>query len=443
MPLLLPMYQDFQKNLSGKYHLKANQKLLAAISGGIDSMVLLHLLQKSNLSFAVAHCNFKLRAAESDADELFVAEYCQRNNIEFFVKSFETEKVATDQKLSIQLAARNLRYEWFLELKNKNDFDYILTAHHLDDSLETFLINLSRGTGLEGLLGIQDHQNIIRPLIDFSRKQIEQYAQENNIDWREDLSNASDKYLRNKVRHHIVPLLKELNADFLGSYKKTISHLKESQDFIDESIVTVLHEVKADVNDCSYLNISKLKEIRSRNFILYNWLADYEFTAWNDIYNLVDAQSGKYVESQNYRLLKNRNELILSAKTKLYSDNQFLISEEVQEISHPISLRLKAVKEHSDINTQSCIYVDKSLLKFPLKLRKYKEGEYFYPFGMKNQKKKISKFFKDEKLSVLEKENTWVLCSDNEVVWVVGMRLDERFKVTENTTSIIKIEYLK
>lgn len=442
VPLLLLMDHEFQ-NILNKYNFKPNQKLLLAISGGIDSMVLLHLFQRSNIPFAVAHCNFKLRGLESDQDTAFVAEYCQRHKIQLFIKNFDTQEVAADLKLSIQLAARKLRYEWFLELKSEHDFDYIVTAHHLDDSLETFLINLSRGTGLEGLLGIQDSESTIRPLLNFSRKQIERYAHEKNIDWKEDLTNASDKYLRNKIRLHVVPLLKELNTDFLGSYAKTISNLKESQSFIEESVVNVLSEVKVDDEGVSVLCISKLKKVINYEFVLYKWLAEYGFTAWQDIYNLVDAQSGKYVESPNFRLLKNRNELILSTKTKLFTEEEFFISESVVEIINPIKLCLKEVKEISDVNNQYCAYVDKSLLKFPLKLRKYKEGEYFYPFGMKNQKKKISKFFKDEKLSVLEKENIWLLYSDNRVVWVVGMRLDERFKVTENTTSIIKIEYLK
>lgn len=406
-------------------------------------MVLLHLLQESKFLIAVAHCNFRLRAEESDTDQHFVAAYCQKNQIPFFVESFETEKFASDNKLSIQLAARKLRYDWFFELKSKHNFDYIVTAHHLDDSLETFLINLSRGTGLEGLLGIQDNQNIIRPLIDFSRRQIEAYAKENNIRWREDLSNVSDKYLRNKIRHHIVPLLKELSPDFLHSYSKTLSHLKESQDFIDESIDKILSEVIVKENNHTYLYISKLKLYKNYKFILYRWLSVYGFTAWEDVYNLLDAQSGKYIESKNYRLLKNRNEFILVKKTKFDADDKFLILEENSEIKIPIQLKITKAKEVLATNNPNAVYVDKNLLNFPLKLRKYKEGEYFYPFGMRGKKKKISKFFKDEKLSVLEKENTWILYSDNHVVWIVGKRLDDRFKITENTTSIIKIEYLK
>lgn len=434
------MLTEFQKQLSKKYNLLQSKKLLLAISGGIDSMVLLDLMLKSQMDISVAHCNFNLRGEESDSDENFVKDYCKQNNIPCFVNNFDTEKYASENKKSIQISARELRYDWFFELKNKYKFDYIVTAHHLDDSLETFFINLSRGTGIEGLTGIRESENIIRPLLDFSREEIEQYASENKIQWREDASNQSDKYLRNNIRHNIVPLFKEINPEFLNSFSKTMSYLQEVQSFSDEAVNEILYKLLVDKNNVNHLKISKLLEYKNYKFILYKWLSEYGFTAWNDIYNLIDSQSGKFVETENFRLLKNRNELILSKKNNEVLDDEFLISED--KTNYPIRLIISEVNQISETNNPNEIYVDKNLLKFPLTLRKYKEGQYFYPFGMQGKKKKISKFFKDEKLSVLDKENIWILYSDNQVVWIVGRRADERFKITANTTSILKIENL-
>lgn len=434
------MLTEFQKQLSKKYNLLQSKKLLLAISGGVDSMVLLDLMFKTQMNISVAHCNFNLRGEESNQDEAFVLNYCKENNIPCFVNNFDTEKYASENKKSIQISARELRYDWFFELKKEHKFDYIVTAHQLDDSLETFFINLSRGTGIEGLTGIRENENIIRPLLDFSREEIEQYAIKNNIKWREDSSNVSDKYLRNNIRHNIVPLFKELNPDFLNSFSKTIDYLQEIQSFSEEVSEEILHKLLVQENNHNYLKINELLKYTNYKFILYKWLSKYGFSAWNDIYNLIDSQSGKFVETENFRLLKNRNELILYEKNKGFSEEEFLILGD--EIYYPIHLKISEVSQFSEMNNPNEIYVDKNLLKFPLVIRKYKEGEYFYPFGMQGKTKKMSKFFKDEKLSNLEKENTWILYSDNQVVWIIGKRLDERFKITSNTTSILKIDYL-
>lgn len=440
VPQFLIMLSEFQNKLLKKYGKILSKKLLLAVSGGIDSMVLLDLMQKSKLNISVAHCNFCLRGEESDEDERFVTDYCKEKSIPIYVKQFDTQKIAYQNKQSIQIAARELRYQWFFELKNEYGFDFIAIAHHLDDSLETFFINLSRGTGIEGLTGIRENENIIRPLLDFSRKEIEHYAKQNDIKWREDSSNYSDKYLRNTIRHNIVPLFKELNGDFLNSFSKTINYLQEVQAFSDEAVGEILNKLLLQENDFIVLKINKLKKYKNYKFILYKWLSKYGFTAWNDVYNLTEAQSGKFIETENLRLLKNRDELILYKKNNVTS-GEFLIFED--KITYPIKLYFSEESHVTDTTSGNVIFVDKNVLKFPLILRKYKEGEYFYPFGMQGKKKKISKFFKDEKLSVLDKENTWVLYSGNQVVWIVGQRLDERFKVTSNTTTILKIEYLK
>ena len=436
------MKSQLQKHLKNHYPNLWKTQLLLAVSGGIDSMVLLDLLHKLNLNITIAHCNFKLREKDSEDDKNFVTSYAQLHNIPFFVKNFDTESFAKDQKLSIQLAARKLRYDWFFELKEKHGFDYIVTAHHLDDSLETFFINLSRGTGLEGLLGIRENENVIRPLLDFSKSQIQQYASENNLNWREDISNASDKYLRNKIRHHLIPVLKEINPDFLQSFQKTRQHLQASQNFTENIVEEILNEILIKKKNNITLDINKLNNHKNKEFLLYQWLSEYGFRAWNDLFDLLEAQSGKFVETENYRLLKNRNELVLFSKNNLSTEEEYLIQEENSYINYPIQLRISKVETMSEINNPKVIYVDKNLLIFPLLFRRWQKGDYFYPFGMNGKSKKISKFFKDEKLSLFDKENTWLLCSDNQIIWVVGKRLDHRFAVTEKTTSILKIEHL-
>lgn len=435
------MLTDFQKTLAHKYNLQPHKKLLLAISGGIDSMVLLDLAVRSNLNFAVAHCNFNLRENESDKDQAFITAYCKTHQIQFHLNTFDTHRYAAHNKTSIQIAARELRYQWFYELRDTLDYQYIVTAHHLDDNLETFLINLLRGTGIEGLVGIQEDKGVIRPLLNFSKVEIEKYASEQQIKWREDASNASDNYLRNKLRHHAIPLLKELNPEFLRAFQKTTAYLKEVQDFSNEAIELILKDILEHKNDRVILDIPKLKTFRNYKFILYNWLADYGFSAWQDIYELIDAQSGKHILSDKYTLLKNRNELVLSITQSINTTVVYPIEDATTAIDYPISLTFTEVDHIPKEISINEIFVDKSLLKYPMFVGKHKEGTYFYPFGMQGKKKKLSKFFKDMKLSLFEKENTWILYSDKQVVWVIGMRADERFKVTDCTTSILKIEF--
>ena len=432
------MLTKFQSHLNKNFPFLKEKRLLLATSGGIDSMVLVHLLHQLKYDFAVAHCNFQLRNSESDTDEFFVKSFCDEEKIEAFIQKFETKKFASDYNLSIQLAARKLRYDWFYELLEQENFDYILTAHHLDDSLETFLINLSRGTGLDGLTGIPNQNDkIIRPLLVFSRNEIETFANENAILWREDSSNASDKYLRNKLRHDIVPILKELNPSFLSSFEKTIENLKQSQSMIDDASKLVYKIVVEENENELKINLKELLKLPNYNAYLYQWLKDYGFNAWNDIYDLVHAQSGKQVFSEDFLLLKDRFYLILSPKNDINRNQIYDIDKNFSQVNIPLKFDFCNVGDIS-ISDSNSIFVDEDQLKFPLQLRKWQEGDVFHPFGMQGSKK-VSKYFKDEKLSLIDKLNKWLLCSDNQIVWIVGMRQDERFKVTTNTTKILKI----
>ncbi|WP_428225554.1 tRNA lysidine(34) synthetase TilS [Flavobacterium sp.] len=435
------MFQNLINHINHHLPFLKDKKLLLAISGGIDSMVLLHLFSKMNREIAVAHCNFQLRGAESDGDEEFVKIQCEKLKIKSFIQQFETEKFAQENKLSIQQSARSLRYHWFEEIQTKEGFDYLLTAHHLDDSLETFLINFTRGTGIEGLTGIpQINGKIVRPLLIFSREEIKKYAEENNIDWREDSSNASDKYFRNKIRHQVVPILKELNPSLLNSFQNTVHNLQQTQQIAQKEIDTQWTAVSTIDGENCYLALDKIKSLAQYPAYLYAWLQPYGFTAWEDIADLVEAQSGKQILSAHYRLIKDRTHLILSPINKK-SEEEYVIVETDFQIDFPIKLTF-CNQSYISTPTSTSIFVDKEKLKFPLQLRKWKEGDYFYPSGMQG-KKKVSKFFKDEKFSLVEKENTWLLCADNEIIWIVNHRADQRFLATSKTKNIININLLK
>jgi tRNA(Ile)-lysidine synthase len=432
------MFSKFQNHLSAHFPFLQKAKLLIAVSGGLDSMVLLDLISKTNIDFAVAHCNFQLRGDESDEDENFVKSFCEANSLQGFFQKFDTQQFVEDEKVSIQVAARKLRYEWFYELLATENFDFVATAHHLDDQLETFLIHFSRGTGLDGLTGIPiQNDKIIRPLLIFSRAEIETFANENYLKWREDSSNVSDKYVRNKIRHHVVPLLKELNPSFLDSFQNTIQNLHQAQSLVDDASRIVYRKVVQDVANQKLINLNELLLLPNYQAYLYQWLMPFGFSAWQDIYDLVYAQSGKQIFSQHFRLLKDREQLIVEAKT-IQISGDFYIDQNQYELNFPLKLKFCNVSSVL-ISDAKTIFVDADTLKFPLKLRKWQEGDYFYPFGM-NGKKKLSKFFKDEKFSLVDKENAWLLCSDNHIVWLVGKRMDNRFKVTQDSKSILKIQ---
>ncbi len=434
------MLQKLQNHINSNLSFLKEKKLLLAISGGIDSMVLMHLCYQLQLDFAVAHCNFQLRGNESDGDEKFVKLETEKLEVPLFIQKFDTKNVADTQKLSIQLAARKLRYDWFYKLMNENGFDYILTAHHLDDSLETFLINFTRGSGLDGLLGIpEQNDKIVRPLLIFSRNEIENFAQENQIAWREDSSNSSDKYLRNKLRHDVIPILKELNPSMLSSFENTIKNLKQSQSLVDDASKKVYEKVASERENQIVFNLDLLLTYQNYQAYLFSWLSDFGFTDWVSVYDLVLAQSGKQVMSDSYVLLKNRNTLLLFSRKENSEEVIYQIDKAQKQVKVPLKLTFCNV---SDISVQptNTIFVDEEKLQFPLMLRKWNEGDVFYPFGMKG-KKKLSKFFKDEKYSLLDKSNVWLLCSNDEIVWIIGKRQDDRFKITETTTKILQINY--
>ena len=436
------MLEKFKIHIAQNFPSLKNGKLFLAVSGGLDSMVLLHLFRQLQYDIAVLHCNFQLRGIESFQDQIFVQEYSIKNSIPFFYTQFDTENFAKDYKLSIQVAARELRYSWFYEQLEEQNYDFILTAHHADDNLETFLINLSRATGLDGLIGIpEQNDKIIRPLLVFNRLEIENYANENQIKWREDSSNASDKYVRNKIRHQLVPILKEIHPNFLASFQKTQQYLQKANEMVDDAASILFSQVVEEKGDAFYFNVKKLSKLPNYKSYLYHWLKDFGFSAWEDIYNLVDGQSGKQVFSNEYRLLKDRKYLILSSLIQEDTIDEYFIEKNQSEVKIPLKLAICKVSDIS-LASNTIIFVDEDLLVFPLVLRKWKTGDFFQPFGMNGKEKKISKLFKDEKLSLLDKENTWLLCSNNQIVWVTGIRQDERYRIEKTTTNILKIQLI-
>jgi len=436
------VYKDFKNHIENKLSILKESKLIIAISGGIDSVVLAKLCQSLELNFALAHCNFNLRAEESDKDEAFVVAFAEQLEVEVFVQNFDTLAYADQNKCSIQMAARELRYDWFAELAQHLNYDYILTAHHADDNLETFLINFTRGTGLNGLTGIpMVNGNIVRPLLPFSRLQIETFTQKENITWREDASNASRKYLRNKLRHEVVPVLKQINPKLLNSFQNTLTNLSDTADIVRESLSAVLKKalVSKDENSNTY-RVSELKKLNNPKAYLFEIFKSYGFTEWNDIVDLLDAQSGKLIQSNSHRLIKHREYLILTGlKDSELSEVRILIREQDYEVEIPSGTLIIQSIKYIDSENDNVLYIDKEKVSFPLELRLWKEGDFFQPLGM-NGKKKLSKYLKDEKFSLVEKEKTWLLTSNKNVVWVVGKRADDRFKVTKETHSILKIE---
>ena len=436
------MLAKFKSHIEQQLPFLMHSKLLLAVSGGIDSMVLVSLCKQLHLDIGIAHCNFKLREEASDQDALFVKSIANKLKVPFHEISFQTEHFAKKNKVSIQMAARELRYQWFNELTSLHDYQYILTAHHLDDNIETFLINLLRGTGLQGLTGIpEQNANVIRPLLPFSREAIADYAADQKITWREDASNAETKYVRNKLRLSVIPILKTLNPELYASFSKTLHYLKGSQDIVKSALSSISNEVISLEGDgVKKINIERLKEHQLFDVYLIEILRPYGFSAWEDIVALLEAQSGKQIHSDSHRLIKDRAYLLLEEKnTNSLPDKVFHVFQRTTQLQEPIHLAFEDATS-ANYNDENTVFLDKDVLKFPLQLRKWKKGDYFYPLGMLG-KKKLSKFFKDEKMSILAKESQWLLCSDDRIVWVVGRRIDKRFRITEQTKTIFKIKY--
>ncbi len=436
------MLQNFHKHIVANFPYLKGKKILIAISGGVDSVVLTHLMHALKYNVSLAHCNFQLREEESNLDAVCVKELAEELSIKEFTIRFNTKEYSENKKLSTQVAARELRYNYFEELVKEHSFDYVLTAHHADDNLETFLINLTRGAGLEGLKGIPvKNGNIIRPLLEFSRLEILKYANDNRIIWREDKSNSEQKYIRNKIRHQVIPVLKEINPSLLNSFSKTSAYLEENSSIVNDRIEELTEQIIINEDGLIKLNIKKILNLSNPKAYLYQFLKNYKFQEWDKVYDLLTAQSGKYLLTNSKILLKDRDFLLLSSlpESELTPDKKYYIYQKTPtKIDFPVKISVTNCGK-TMIDGKKNIIVDKNLVIYPLFIRKWKQGDFFYPTGMFG-KKKVSKYFKDEKLSLIEKQNTWLLCNnDGEIIWIIGLRADRRFIRNENTQTKLNI----
>ena len=417
-------------------------KILLTVSGGMDSVFMVHLFLSSKLNFAIAHCNFKLRGDDAEKDEEFVRLLAEENQIQFHNIAFNTNKYAIENGISIQMAARDLRYAWFEKVRKDNKYNYIATAHHKNDVAETMLINLSKGTGLAGLHGIKaKNDKLIRPLLCFTRKEIEVFVKENKIAFREDESNSDTKYVRNKIRHQVIPELEKINPSLIETLSQEAQQFSELEEIVSQKIDEVKEECVLFEDNQFKIDIDKLKLLTPLKTYLYYLIKDFGFNSddVSDIIVGIDGQSGKIYYSDSYQLLKDRKELIISPKEDK-RDAEYHIESATEFEKLPISI-IAEIRPYTAIQinkSKEFAYLDIERVQFPLKMRKWEEGDFFQPLGM-NGKKKVSNFFVDEKFSILEKEKTWLLLTDNKICWIVGHRISEEFKITSSTKKVLSL----
>lgn len=432
--LSLKSVQSKIKSIISEYE---NQKYLLAVSGGADSMTLAHIFKDLHLNFEIAHINYKLRGEDSELDKSVVENFCKNFNINFNL--YEISSKDQKPKSSIQVWARELRYKYFQTLQKKKNIDFIVTAHHLNDQLETFIINLSKASGLKGLSGIPIKENkILRPFLDFTKEEIYAYAEENNIEFREDLSNQKNDYLRNRIRNEITPKLLETNENFLENFRKSLDFLHQSKNFIVEKIVET--EEKLTIFNPEHKILSKKKLAQESEFVQFEILKKYGFNKLEEIAKIFTAENGSYFLSSHFQLIINRNELILNEiKNNPKSADDIILVKSFDYIKNVSQINLAKIIGTAEFEKTFLWEFDVEKLTLPLKLCKKKEGDYFYPLGM-NGKKKVSKFLRDEKLSILAREKTWILKDGNHnVLGVVPFRQDKRYISTEKTQKVLRI----
>ncbi len=436
---------SFQKFISYHHLFTKDYQLLLAVSGGVDSVVLVDLCAKAGYTFSIAHCNFQLRGAESDADEALVQKLGKTYNVTVYTKRFHTAAFALEQKISIQEAARVLRYEWFDELLSANYYRLlaVLTAHHADDNNETLLMNFFRGTGLHGLTGIPvSYGHIKRPLLSFTKDELVAYAKENNLQWREDASNQSSRYTRNFFRNEIIPQIEYVYPQVKENLQDNIQRFKEIEQLYQLSTQLIIKKLCKQKGAELHIPVKQLLQYNNRALI-YEIIKPYGFTEKqiDEVQKLCEAGSGKYVESPalNFRIIKHRHWLII-APVKEHDAVHYVLDGPGRYDFGSGMLEVKLQSKITDAvpAASQIAFLDASKAEFPLLLRKWKEGDYFYPLGM-TKKKKLARFFIDQKLSTPEKEKVWVLESNQRIVWVVGMRIDERVKLRPTSTSVLRI----
>lgn len=440
------MLNNFLKYIEVNQMVKKGDRVLMAVSGGIDSMVMADLFTRTHFDTGIAHCNFCLRGREADKDEELVRKFAEVHNIQFFSKRFDTKGYAAGNGISIQMAARELRYKWFEELMKQKGFNITAIAHNLNDNIETLLINLTRGTGITGLTGMKPvNKRFIRPLLFATRESIELYCRGNKVKYREDKSNAETKYTRNRIRHLVIPVLKEINPSIEATLNETAERLGSTNEIVACFIGKLKKDVITEIDNNTILNISLLRPYIDNKSILFELTRPYGITSTllKDLRNIIDGRSGGQVFTDTHRIVRNRKELIISTRSDEGNESYVLNStaelrkvpliRSAQNVSIPVDFSIP-----SDPGT-ACL--DLAKISFPLTIRTWRPGDSFYPLGMK-QKKKLSDYFTDRKYSLPEKERACILESDGKIVWIIGERIDDRFKITRGTKKalIIKAE---
>ena len=454
------MIKKFDKYIADNQLFTKDDKLLVAVSGGVDSMWLVHLMQVYGYKFSIAHCNYKLRGEESDGDEHFVRLAAARIGARYHVKRFDTTEYAQKKKISIQEAARDLRYEWFEYLRQKFDYQWIITAHHASDSVETMLFNFSRGSGLRGLKGIQPKNGyVVRPLLFATKQEILEAAQKENMVFREDSSNASYKYTRNFIRQQIVPLYQHINPDFEKTAIDNLKYLSEANALLQYFIQQIKKEVVETVDNqllVYRINKTKLQAYPSVSTIIFEILKDFNFNSGQAEQIIYEKEGSTKVGTKfysathtllierDYYVLKPLRNSINASSSREEGVVILGIDSDLKEIEFNHSKLLLdefCPKNFNILKDKNIAQLDADTLHFPLKLRHWHQGDYFKPFGMKGKRQKLSDFFTQNKISAFDKEKIWILeTAKGEICWIVGYRIDERFKMTEGTVRCLKIE---
>jgi tRNA(Ile)-lysidine synthase len=442
----MELLQEFLQYIKTKNLFLPKDKLLLAVSGGVDSVVLCELCKQAGFDFAIAHCNFKLRAMASDTDEAFVQNLATINNAAFYVKRFHTTAIAAAKKKSIEETARDLRYNWFETLRVENEFKYILTAHQADDNIETVLMNFFRGTGIKGLRGILSKQgNILRPLLFARRNQLEAFAAINQLTFVTDHTNAENEYTRNYFRNIVLPMVSQRYPEAKENILKNIERFTETALLYRQSVDMHITNLVEKKDNEIHIPVLKLLKTIPLTTVVYEIINEYGFTAHqaDEVIALLQSETGKYIRSATHRIIKNRNWLIIAPLQNTEAQNILIEKNDITVIFEGGELHFKkhAIQKGSLPADSNIALLNAAAITFPLLLRKWKQGDYFYPLGMQ-KKKKLNRFLTDQKLSLLQKEKTWVIEMDKKIIWVVGMRIDDRFKISTSSADLLQINYL-